>query len=84
MARADDLERRVSGTTDRRHMLRCGGRRQNDDNPPELDLRVPCEVCGVAWASLSSVAHEGAQSVATYICPRCGHHEQRERNLSGP
>ena len=37
---------------------------------------IPC-VCGVAWATLRSVADQGEQSVATYICPRCGHLDQR-------
>jgi transcription elongation factor Elf1 len=77
MAQADDPERRGSVTTDRRQMLRCGGRRENDENPPELDLRIACAACGVAWASLSSVGNKGAQLMATYICPRCGHHEPR-------
>jgi hypothetical protein len=68
-------ERRVSGLGDRR-MLRGGGRRQDDHDPWELDLRVACEACGAGWASISSFTY-GGQPTLCFACPRCGHLERR-------
>jgi hypothetical protein len=68
-------ERRVSAVTDRRRVPGRGGRRANDHRDAELDLRVSCEGCGTAWASLSSFTYERGRPVAHYRCPRCGHIE---------
>ena len=77
MAQTASVERRVSGVADRRQILGRGGRRASDRRASELDLRVPCEACGIAWASLSSFAYERGQYMALYLCPRCGYLERR-------
>ena len=71
-----DPERRLPGVPDRRGALGGGGRRAEDQLAAQFSAIIPC-VCGVAWATLRSVADQGEQSVATYICPRCGHLDQR-------
>jgi hypothetical protein len=70
-------ERRVSGVADGRRFLGRGGRRANDDKTSELAVRLACEACGVAWASLHSFGYQRAQFTATYRCPRCGHLDDR-------
>jgi hypothetical protein len=68
-------ERRVSGVSDRR-MLRSGGRRQDDHDSWDFDLRIACEACGVGWASMSSSTYRGRSRLCV-ACPRCGHREHR-------
>jgi DNA-directed RNA polymerase subunit RPC12/RpoP len=68
-------ERPVSGVPDRR-VLRSGGRRQDDHDSWEFELRIACEACGVGWASMSSFTYQG-QSRLSIACPRCGHLEHR-------
>jgi hypothetical protein len=70
-------DRRGSGVADGRHILVRGGRRAKDRKTSELDVRVACEACGVAWASLSSFGYQRGQFTATYLCPRCGHLDHR-------
>jgi hypothetical protein len=70
-------DRRVSGVADRRLLFGRGGRRVGDYGASELSSIIPCPACHVAWASLHSFHHRRGQSTGTYICPRCGHHEQR-------
>ena len=77
MAETLSLDRRVFGEPDRRHLPRGGGRRAEDQHAPELDIRIPCEACGIAWASLSAFTHARGESMACYICPRCGYLERR-------
>jgi hypothetical protein len=77
MAHETDREKRVSGVTDRRETLGGGGRRAEDHRAAQFSSIIPCPACGVAWAALSSVAHEEEPLVATYICPRCDRHEIR-------
>ena len=75
------VDRRVSGVRDRRRIsVRQGGRRAEDHRHGKVSALIPCAVCEVAWASLVWCEHEHQveQSVATYICPRCGHFEKRE------
>jgi hypothetical protein len=70
-------ERRVSGVADRRHLFGRGGRRVGDYRAPEMSAIVPCSACGIAWASIYTFIDEQGEATATYICPRCGHHERR-------
>jgi hypothetical protein len=69
-------ERRVHGIGDRR-AFRRGGRRAEEQGRTEMSLLIPCEACGVAWASLASFEYQRRQSLAIYLCPRCGHLERR-------
>jgi hypothetical protein len=69
-------ERRVHGVGDRR-AFRQGGRRAEEHGRTEMSLLIPCAVCCVAWASLVSFDHQRRQSLAIYVCPRCGHLEKR-------
>jgi len=62
-------ERRVSNVTDRRRVPGRGGRRANDHRDAELDLRVSCEGCGTAWASLSSFTYERGRPARTIAVP---------------
>ena len=71
-------DRRLSGFArlDRRQLLaRRDGRPAEDQRRSDRLLRVPCPACGIAWASLSSMAAHEGHSTATYLCPRCGHLE---------
>jgi hypothetical protein len=77
MARAHHPERRVSGVRDRRQVPGRSGRRDDDHRASALSRIIPCSACRVAWASLSSVARDGKTSTAIYVCPRCGHREER-------
>ena len=70
-------ERRVSGVADRRHLFGRGGRRVSDHRPSEIEASIPCPACGVAWASINAFGYGQGEATATYICPRCGHHETR-------
>jgi hypothetical protein len=63
-------DRRVSVFDDRRRIMGRGGRRADDCATAEMTSLIPCVACGVAWASLVSL--ESRQSLATYLCPRCG------------
>jgi hypothetical protein len=67
-----DPERRVEGLAGRR---RTSGRRADDRLASQFAAIIPCTACHVAWASLSSVAHEGGRATAVYLCPRCQHQE---------
>jgi hypothetical protein len=69
-----DSERRLSSRR------KTSGRRTDDRLASEFSAIIPCTACRVAWAALSSAELQGGQSVATYVCPRCGHQEER----SGP
>jgi hypothetical protein len=77
MARTSTMERRLSGVTDRRVVFGRGGRRANDRCAPEIDLRVSCQACGTAWASLSAITQQGGERVAHYLCPRCAYVQHR-------
>jgi predicted RNA-binding Zn-ribbon protein involved in translation (DUF1610 family) len=70
-------ERRASARGDRRRLLSRGGRRAEDQSMAELSLVIPCTACGVEWARLVSFEYQRRQSVATFVCPRCGHLERR-------
>jgi predicted RNA-binding Zn-ribbon protein involved in translation (DUF1610 family) len=69
-------ERRVSGL-DRRLISGRGGRRVGDDGTLETMSAIRCPACGLAWALIRSFGFRQGQATATYICPRCGHHEKR-------
>lgn len=77
MARAVVLDWRVSGEPARRHIAGGGARRNDDKREPEIDLRIPCEACGVAWAALSAFTYDKEQAMVCYLCPRCGYIEHR-------
>ena len=77
MASTLTQERRVSITDDRRGRIGRGGRRAEDHGVAELSAVIPCTACTVAWASLISFEYQRKQSLATYLCPRCGHLEKR-------
>jgi hypothetical protein len=76
MTQTATVERRVSGVADRRQVLGRGGRRGNDQQASELDLRIACEACGLGDASLSSFRYERGQYMARYRC-QCGHFARR-------
>jgi hypothetical protein len=67
-------DRRVAVFDDRRRIMGRGGRRAEDRATREMTLLIPCVACGVAWAHLVSLER---QSLATYLCPRCGDIENR-------
>jgi hypothetical protein len=69
-------ERRAYGIGDRR-ALRHGGRRAEEHGRAEMSLLIPCMACRIAWASLVSFEYQRRQSLAMYLCPRCGHLERR-------
>src|SRR5205085_2346519 len=70
-------DRRVSGVADRRLRYARGGRRVGDYRVTELRSIIPCSACHIAWASLSSFESGQGESTGLYICPRCGHLENR-------
>jgi len=58
MMQADYPEKRVSSADDRRGRLGGGGRRAEDHLASQFSTMVPCRLCDVSWAALSSVAVE--------------------------
>jgi predicted RNA-binding Zn-ribbon protein involved in translation (DUF1610 family) len=71
-------DRRLSGLAraDRQQVLaRRDGRQAEDQRRSDRLLLVPCPACGIAWASLRSVAAQDGHSTVAYLCPRCGHLE---------
>jgi hypothetical protein len=69
-------ERRVYGIGDQRKYRR-GGRRAGDGGAAEISSLTPCPMCRVAWAALVSFEYQRRESVAIYVCPRCGHRQNR-------